>query len=346
MGTQHLPTSAPLLSASYSVLSTQYLVLSLRAHSAACQLAAYQTACILCFAILSGQSFADDRGPRLGPETVSRWRFGVTVKASAGTVSGIRATMAVPKDWPEQSVTLFSQDKSKNVGSISFRVLDDGVKLMTVAIPRLAVGEEASAVATFEIKKRQLESPVNTSVYQLPKSSAVPAKSLSPSPYIESKDPQVAALAAKLTTDVPAGWQKAEAIFDWVRANVKYEFAEQIKPATAALSDGVGDCEELSSLYIALCRASKIPARAVWVPGHTYPEFYLVDEKGHGHWFPCQAAGADREFGSMKEDRPILQKGDNFTVPGERGPQRYVKQSLTAKDAAGAPDVKFILERE
>ena len=130
-----------------------------------------------------------------------------------------------------------------------------------------------------------------------------------------------------------------------MRANVKYEFAEQIKPAIAALKDGIGDCEELSSLVIAICRASKIPARAVWVPGHTYPEFYLVDDHGNGHWFPCQAAGADRQFGSMIEDRPILQKGDNFTVPGERAPQRYVKQTLSAKDAAAPPEVKFIMER-
>jgi hypothetical protein len=116
------------------------------------------------------------------------------------------------------------------------------------------------------------------------------------------------------------------------------------KAATAALKDGQGDCEELSSLVIAICRASKIPARAVWIPGHAYPEFYLVDDHGKGHWFPCQAAGAERQFGSMSEDRPILQKGDNFTVPGDK-PQRYVKQTLSAKDAAAPPEVKFIMER-
>jgi hypothetical protein len=47
----------------------------------------------------------------------------------------------------------------------------------------------------------------------------------------------------------------------------------------------------------------------------------------------------------MIEERPILQKGDNFRVPEERGPQRYVKQSLTAKNAAADPEVKFVMER-
>ena len=84
--------------------------------------------------------------------------------------------------------------------------------------------------------------------------------------------------------------------------------------ALAALKDGTGDCEELTSLFIAICRAANIPARTVWVPGHCYPEFYLVDDKGEGHWFPCQSAGK-REFGGISETRPILQKGDSFRPP-------------------------------
>jgi hypothetical protein len=198
---------------------------------------------------------------------------------------------------------------------------------------------------TFEISKRRMEAPEDTTVYQLPKPNSHLAKFLAPSPYIESRDAKIKSLAMELTRDKQPAWEQAAAVFDWVRANVKYEFAEQIKPAVAALKDGHGDCEELSSLVIAICRANKIPARAVWIPGHTYPEFYLADDHGKGHWFPCQAAGAQRQFGGMSEDRPILQKGDNFLVPGDRTPQRYVKQTLSAKDAAAPPEVKFIMER-
>ena len=90
--------------------------------------------------------------------------------------------------------------------------------------------------------------------------------------------------------------------------------------ACKQLDDGVGDCEELSSLFIAICRAAGVPARAVWIPGHTYPEFYLVDEQGEGHWYPCQIAGAGHDFGRMPESKPILQKGDRFRIV--RGPVR------------------------
>jgi hypothetical protein len=288
---------------------------------------------------------ADERGIHLGEQTTSKWRFGVVVRAVGGNVSGISATLPVPMDWPEQSVKIVGEEKTPNVRACTYRTLDGGVKQMVVSIPRLNADAEASAVVTFEIVKRRIDAPDETSLYQIPaKPSSDLRKFLAKSPYIESTDPKIKSLSAELTAGKQPAWNKAAAIFDWVRANVKYKFAEEIKTTTVALKEGQGDCEELSSLVVALCRASNIPARAVWVPGHTYPEFYLVDEHGKGHWFPCQAAGSERQFGSMAEDRPILQKGDNFAVPGERSPQRYVKQSLKATDAAVPPNVKFIME--
>jgi hypothetical protein len=288
---------------------------------------------------------ANSRGIRLGEATTSKWRIGVTVRAP-GAVTGILATTPVPMDWPEQTVKIVGEEKTANVGKISYRTLDGGVKQMLVSIPKLNAGEEASAIVTFEVTRHEILAPDETSVYQAPaKSSRELSKFLLPSPYIESTDAKVRMLATEITAGKVPGWERAAAVFDWVRENVQYEFAEQIKPAVQALQDRQGDCEELSSLVIALCRAGKIPARAVWVPGHCYPEFYLTDDKGQGHWFPCQAAGADRQFGSMIEDRPILQKGDNFRVPEERGPQRYVKQFLSAKNAAANPEVKFVLEK-
>ena len=90
-----------------------------------------------------------------------------------------------------------------------------------------------------------------------------------------------------------------------------------------------------------MCRSVGIPARAVWVPGHCYPEFYLEDEHGQGHWCPCQAAGT-RIFGAMPEARPILQKGDNFRLPGSPKPHRYVQETVSAKNAQADPQVRFV----
>jgi len=282
---------------------------------------------------------------RLAEPTTSTWRFGVTISTPEGAASGLVATLPVPMDWPEQQVKLTDEQLSPGA-RINYRTLDGGVKQMVVSIPKLAAGEEASAIVTFEVTKHRILEPTDTGGLVAPaKPGRELARFLAPSPYIESTDPKIKSLAPEITAGKASGWEQSEAIFDWVRANVKYEFAEQIQPAVAALADGQGDCEELSSLVIALCRASKIPARAVWVPGHTYPEFYLVDAAGQGHWYPCQAAGEARQFGSMHEDRPILQKGDNFRVPDERQPQRYVQQRLGAKNAVGSPQAKFVMEK-
>ncbi len=141
----------------------------------------------------------------------------------------------------------------------------------------------------------------------------------------------------------PTTWQLVEAMYDWVRANVEYKEGP-FKGAMDALKDGHGDCEELSSLFIALCRASGIPARTVWIAGHCYPEFYLTDAEGNGYWFPCQAAGS-RDFGGIAEHRPILQKGDNFSDPDRPGRKlRYVSEHLKVANAVGKPRVKFIRE--
>ena len=161
------------------------------------------------------------------------------------------------------------------------------------------------------------------------------------SPSIETTHVEIKRLAGEIAQEATTDWDKVKAIYDWVRANVRYEFDAELKGALTALRAGHGDCEELTSLFIALCRANGIPARSVWIPGHCYPEFYLQTPDGRGRWFPCQAAGAE-EFGSMHEARPILQKGDNFRVPGEAAAKRYVAETFRAQNAVANPRVEWV----
>ncbi len=299
---------------------------------------------ILCGALSSAAD--KEAPPNLGDESTTTWRFGLVVNARGGSVTGIQASLPVPADWPEQKVKIVGEEKSPTVRKIAYRMLDGGVKQMLVTIPRLKAGEEAKAVVTMEITKREILEPSGKGEFAIPvKASRELQKYLLPSPYIESRDPKFTQISPQILIREQRAWGQTEEIYKFVRDNVKYEFAEEIRPAIDALNDRKGDCEELSSIFIAICRASKIPARAVWVPGHCYPEFYLIDGQGRGHWFPCQAAGAAHEFGKMKEPRPILQKGDNFRVPGEKEPQRYVKQTLSATNAEVPPEVKFVMEQ-
>jgi hypothetical protein len=109
------------------------------------------------------------------------------------------------------------------------------------------------------------------------------------------------------------------------------------------LKDRTGDCEEMTSTFVALCRVAKVPARCVWIPNHCYAEFYMEDQDGNGTWFPCQLAGT-RNFGSMPEYLPILQKGDRFKVPEKKQTERYLADYLKAQKVAGRrkPKVEFV----
>lgn len=289
----------------------------------------------------SAEEDREDAAIRLTNARTERWQVGVVIRAR-GQTTGITATLPVPMPWPEQDVTVVAEDTSPQVRSVRFRVLDDGVKQMVVSVPRLAAGEEATALLTLEIVKRDIVAPPSTGQLRRPATLSGKLRTfLGPSPYIESDDPRIREAARQVVGEKTLAWEQAEAIFDWVRDKVEYRFDRNIKGARQALDDGFGDCEELTSLFVAMCRAAGIPARAVWVPGHCYPEFYLEDEQGQGHWYPCQVAGT-RIFGAMPEARPILQKGDNFRAPGSRQALRYVQETLTAKNATADPEVQFV----
>lgn len=280
---------------------------------------------------------------RFQPAGVQRWEFGVRIRAT-GRTTGIVASLPVPMDWPEQKVSVASEQISRNA-RVRYKTLDEGVKQMIVSIPRLDTNETATALVTFEIEKQHILAPFRPDQLRIP---ARPDRSLreflGESPYIETRDLRIQGLSRDLFKNAAGNdWQKVEALFDWVRKHVEYKFDEQIKGARKALDDGVGDCEELTSLFVAMCRNNGIPARCVWIPAHTYPEFYLENEAGEGTWFPCQAAG-ERSFGAMPEVKPVLQKGDNFRIPGQRERTRYVAQTLSARHAAAPPQIEWVMK--
>ncbi|MCH2178287.1 MAG: transglutaminase domain-containing protein [Mariniblastus sp.] len=285
----------------------------------------------------------DELGPRLGETHVTYWEFGLKIKSN-GQSSGITATVPVPVDWPEQIVEVIKEKKTDNVRRLSYNNLAKPMKQLVIKANRLDDGEVAQASVVFRVAKRFIESPEDPQRLQFSNSIPVNLKQyLRPSPYIESNDPKLKAIAKREFSfgDDVSDYDTVERIYTWVRDKVEYEFDPVIHECLEALESGKGDCEELSSLMIAFCRIKNIPARAVWIPGHTYPEFYLEDKKGTGHWVPCQAAG-DYCFGAMPEMRPILQKGDKFKVPGSKKPLRYVQPMLTAKDATGGLSIEWI----
>lgn len=69
--------------------------------------------------------------------------------------------------------------------------------------------------------------------------------------------------AWRLFGHVPAGWQRVQAIVDFVHGHLTYgyPFARATRTAAEAYNEKVGVCRDFAHLAVTLCRAMNIPAR-------------------------------------------------------------------------------------
>jgi transglutaminase-like putative cysteine protease len=93
-----------------------------------------------------------------------------------------------------------------------------------------------------------------------------PATSLKPGYCIDSDAPGIRQKAAELTSRCHDERDKARRLFDYVRDEIRYNFAPDVRrrrdfKASHTLELGNGFCMQKAALYAALCRASGIPAR-------------------------------------------------------------------------------------
>lgn len=271
-------------------------------------------------------------------------RFGMEFHSEENYCTKLKATVPFPRDWPEQTVTVLG-NQLPNQATYEFRELNSGAIQALINVDALAPNQQLDVIISVEIEKAFIKAPKDPSVLVYPKKTLKDkdvAWYLGDSPFIETKSRQVRDIAGEIRdTNPPNAWAHVEAIYDWVRTNIEYRNGP-IRSTKEALKDRYGDCEEMTGVFVALCRASNIPARCVWIPEHCYPEFYLEDANGFGHWFPAQVAG-DRQFGQMNEYRPILQKGDRFKIPEQTGMQRYIAETFTCKQRPTGPTAPRIV---
>jgi transglutaminase-like putative cysteine protease len=72
--------------------------------------------------------------------------------------------------------------------------------------------------------------------------------------------------AVNLFGTTPLGWERVQAVCDWVHGNVRFDYAAT-RPDTTSVDvfeARVGVCREFAHLAISFCRALNIPARYVF----------------------------------------------------------------------------------
>lgn len=96
----------------------------------------------------------------------------------------------------------------------------------------------------------------------------------------------------------------AKSIFIWLKENTAYKLHNgqgDVQPARVTLQKRTGDCDDLSFLYISLCRSIGIPARfirgylikeerEVTATAHAWVEVFVGNNIGNKGWIPVECA--------------------------------------------------------
>ncbi len=120
--------------------------------------------------------------------------------------------------------------------------------------------------------------------FQLKKSTLIDSLAfLGPRPLLQVDDPRIIDAANTITAELTDPTLKAEALGQWVFENVRKDLTVSLPSAVDILEVRRGDCNEHTSLYTALARASGLPTKIcigiVYKDGrfyyHAWPAVYL-----------------------------------------------------------------------
>jgi transglutaminase-like putative cysteine protease len=270
------------------------------------------------------------------------WRVGVLLKGGPNETRNILATIPLPGDWPEQKVRVIGKEAPPEVTKLSIRDTLPGLQQIVAVVPSLRPQQELKVTYDLQVALYKINAPATTAEWKIPKSLSKELKDyLDISPGISFRDAKLRALVKELTKDKESVWEQVRALYEWVQAEIKPEGGDPTD-SLDCFRKRAGHAEDICGLFVAMCRAHKVPARMVWVIESQHTEFYLVDEQGKGRWFPV-VFGGFTEFGSLSSPKLIEMKGDSFRVPEKKEPQKYVFENVTG-EAAARPKVGFIRE--
>ncbi len=126
--------------------------------------------------------------------------------------------------------------------------------------------------------------------------------------FIDPEDPQIRTIADTIYTTEKTNntFLMAKALFSWLKQNIAYQVHPDepaVRSAIVTLSNKQGDCDDISFLYISLCRALDIPARFVrgylitdglngtaTATAHAWTEVYVGQPGFLNGWIPVECA--------------------------------------------------------
>jgi transglutaminase-like putative cysteine protease len=199
----------------------------------------------------------------------------------ANTTPGTRVTILSQREYDvHQQITLVNegpgQPEKQNIWVALIRDFAPYQHVLSMQISpkdyESVVDEYGNHYAEFDFSKQpagttqtvkiDYQVVVNELAYDLSTCKGeLPDEYIQPELHIESANPQIVALASKLSRGKDTVCQQVRAFYDYIGDQLVYSPNGQNWGAQAALGPMGADCTEYSDLLVALSRAQRIPAR-------------------------------------------------------------------------------------
>ena len=127
--------------------------------------------------------------------------------------------------------------------------------------------------------------------------------------FINPNDPQIITIANNelINSGTNNSFIVAKDLFKWLKQQTTYQihiFDNSVQPAEFTLQCKTGDCDDLSFLYMSLCRSIGIPSRFIRgflieennVVPHAWVEVFVGGNIGNDGWIPVECAGTAQKI--------------------------------------------------
>lgn len=274
------------------------------------------------------------------PKTV-KYQIGTKIKTGSSAFARVKVILPVPGEWPEQTVSVSDESIYEKAKGIEYRILDGGIRQMMVVIPSVPANTSAEVLVTYEVNVSPILAPQETSELTVPKKrNKEISMALGESPMISPRDRELRKLVDELVPDTESqAWETTRTLHAWVMENIT-ETIGKVQSTEDTLETKKGCNEDRAALFIAMCRAAKIPARMVMVEGSQHAEFCLEGPDEVRRWYPCSFKGSG-EFGSLSRAAVVFQKGDNLRMPEQKKRARLIAEYVNGR-ATTSPQVQII----
>ena len=144
-------------------------------------------------------------------------------------------------------------------------------------------------------------------------------------------------------------------LFKWLKTNTEYKthiLKNDVQPAKLTFNKKSGDCDDLTYLYLSLCRSINIPARFIrgfLVDGniravsHAWAEVFVGINKNNG-WIPVECAGDNKDENKIETEihqNFAFESADHLRLFVDDGSNESINLSLTGIKYSSDNKVNF-----